>query len=76
MSDPCCSCSRDCVMRRVVPVMEQVYHARINVMEAPLIGCYPSESGGWFHAATRTTPAAPPHRQFALQHQPEQHRRV
>jgi predicted 2-oxoglutarate/Fe(II)-dependent dioxygenase YbiX len=56
---------RDCVMRRVVPVMEQVYHARINVMEAPLIGCYPSESGGWFRRHKDNTSSATAHRQFA-----------
>lgn len=57
---------RDCVMRRVVPVMEQVYHARINVMEAPLIGCYGSESGGWFRRHKDNTSSATAHRQFAL----------
>lgn len=56
---------RDCVMRRVVPVMEQVYHARINVMEAPLIGCYGSESGGWFRRHKDNTSSATAHRQFA-----------
>ena len=57
---------RDCVMRRVVPVMEQVYHARIKVMEAPLIGCYESASGGWFRRHRDNTSSATAHRQFAL----------
>lgn len=57
---------RDCVMRRVVPVMEQVYHARINVMEAPLIGCYEADSGGWFRRHRDNTSSATAHRQFAL----------
>ncbi|MGE0574581.1 2OG-Fe(II) oxygenase [Reyranella sp.] len=57
---------RDRVMRRVVPVMEQVYHARINVMEAPLIGCYGAESGGWFRRHRDNTSSATAHRQFAL----------
>jgi len=57
---------RDCVMHRVVPVMEQVYHTRINVMEAPLIGCYQSDSGGWFRRHKDNTSSATAHRQFAL----------
>jgi predicted 2-oxoglutarate/Fe(II)-dependent dioxygenase YbiX len=57
---------RDCLMRRVVPVMEQVYHARINVIEAPLIGCYESDSGGWFRRHKDNTSSATAHRQFAL----------
>jgi predicted 2-oxoglutarate/Fe(II)-dependent dioxygenase YbiX len=57
---------RDCLMRRVVPVMEQVYHARINVIEAPLIGCYEANSGGWFRRHKDNTSRATAHRQFAL----------
>ena len=57
---------RDCLMRRVVPVMEQVYHARVNVIEAPLIGCYESDSGGWFRRHKDNTSSATAHRQFAL----------
>ncbi|MFO1160015.1 MAG: 2OG-Fe(II) oxygenase [Reyranellaceae bacterium] len=57
---------RDTIMRRVVPVMEQVYHARINVLEAPLIGCYGSESGGWFRRHKDNTSSTTAHRQFAL----------
>jgi predicted 2-oxoglutarate/Fe(II)-dependent dioxygenase YbiX len=57
---------RDCLMRRVVPAMEQAFHARINVIEAPRIGCYDSESGGWFRSHRDNTSSYNAHRQFAL----------
>jgi predicted 2-oxoglutarate/Fe(II)-dependent dioxygenase YbiX len=57
---------RDCLMRRVVPVMEQAFHARINVIEAPLVGCYQSDAGGWFRRHRDNTSSATAHRQFAM----------
>jgi predicted 2-oxoglutarate/Fe(II)-dependent dioxygenase YbiX len=57
---------RDCVVRRVLPAMAQAFHARINVIEAPMIGCYPAASGGWFRAHRDNTSRFNAHRQYAL----------
>lgn len=57
---------RDCVVRRVLPPMQQAFHARINVIEAPLIGCYDVSSGGWFRAHRDNTSSHNAHRQYAL----------
>jgi predicted 2-oxoglutarate/Fe(II)-dependent dioxygenase YbiX len=56
---------RDCLVRRVVPAMVQAFHARINVIEAPLIGCYEA-GGGWFRRHRDNTSRHNTHRQFAL----------
>ncbi len=39
---------RDCLVRRVVPVIAQAFHTRIMVIETPIVGCYDADSGGWF----------------------------
>jgi predicted 2-oxoglutarate/Fe(II)-dependent dioxygenase YbiX len=57
---------RDCIVRRVLPAMTQAFHARINVIEAPMIGCYPAASGGWFRAHRDNTSRFNAHRQYAL----------
>jgi predicted 2-oxoglutarate/Fe(II)-dependent dioxygenase YbiX len=57
---------RDCIVRRVLPAMAQAFHARINVIEAPMIGCYPAASGGWFRAHRDNTSRFNAHRQYAL----------
>jgi len=57
---------RDCLVRRVVPAMTQAFHARINVIEAPRIGCYDATSGGWFRRHRDNTSSLNAHRQFAL----------
>jgi len=57
---------RDGVVRRVVPAMLQAFHSRIAVIEAPLVGCYDSASGGWFRRHRDNTSRATAHRQFAL----------
>jgi predicted 2-oxoglutarate/Fe(II)-dependent dioxygenase YbiX len=57
---------RDCIVRRVVPAMAQGFHARINVIEAPMIGCYSAASGGWFRAHRDNTSRFTAHRQYAL----------
>jgi hypothetical protein len=57
---------RDCLVRRVVPAMVQAFHARINVIEAPRIGCYDATSGGWFRSHRDNTSSFNAHRQFAL----------
>ncbi len=57
---------RDCVARRVVPVIAQAFHSRIMVIEAPIIGCYDVASGGWFRRHRDNTSRHSAHRQFAL----------
>jgi predicted 2-oxoglutarate/Fe(II)-dependent dioxygenase YbiX len=57
---------RDCIVRRILPAMAQAFHARINVIEAPMIGCYPAASGGWFRAHRDNTSRFNAHRQYAL----------
>jgi predicted 2-oxoglutarate/Fe(II)-dependent dioxygenase YbiX len=56
---------RDCLVRRVVPAMSQAFHARISVIEAPLVGCYEAGSG-WFRRHRDNTSSQNAHRQFAL----------
>ncbi len=57
---------RDCLVRRVVPVIAQAFHARIMVIETPIIGCYDAASGGWFRRHRDNTSRHTAHRQFAL----------
>lgn len=57
---------RDCLVRRVMPVIAQAFHARIMVIEAPIIGCYDAASGGWFRRHRDNTSRHTAHRQFAL----------
>jgi len=56
---------RDCLVRRVIPAMDQAFHARITVIEAPLIGSYDAGSG-WFRRHRDNTSSQNAHRQFAL----------
>ena len=56
---------RDCLVRRVMPAMFQAFHARINVIEAPLVGCYEAGSG-WFRRHRDNSSSQNAHRQFAL----------
>ncbi|HTR84038.1 MAG TPA: 2OG-Fe(II) oxygenase [Reyranella sp.] len=57
---------RDGIVRRIVPAMQQAFHARIAVIEAPLVGCYDATGGGWFRRHRDNTSRANAHRQFAL----------
>ena len=57
---------RDCLVRRVVPVIAQAFHTRIMVIETPIVGCYDVESGGWFRRHRDNTSVYTAHRQFAL----------
>lgn len=57
---------RDCLVRRVVPAIFQAFHTRINVIEAPRIGCYDVVSGGWFRGHRDNSSSHTAHRQFAL----------
>jgi hypothetical protein len=56
---------RDCLVRRVVPTILQAFHTRINVIEAPLIGCY-GAGDGWFRRHRDNTSRSNAHRQFAI----------
>ena len=57
---------RDCLVRRVVPAILQAFHIGILVIEAPMIGCYDADSGGWFRRHRDNTSAHTTHRQFAV----------
>jgi predicted 2-oxoglutarate/Fe(II)-dependent dioxygenase YbiX len=57
---------RDCLVRRVVPAILQAFHTRINVIEAPIVGCYDADAGGKFHRHRDNTSSHNAHRQFAL----------
>jgi predicted 2-oxoglutarate/Fe(II)-dependent dioxygenase YbiX len=57
---------RDCLVRRVAPMIHQAFHIQITVIEAPRIGCYDASSGGWFRRHRDNTSHATAHRQFAL----------
>jgi predicted 2-oxoglutarate/Fe(II)-dependent dioxygenase YbiX len=57
---------RDCLVRRVVPAILQAFHTRINVIEAPIIGCYDADAGGKFRRHRDDTSSHNAHRQFAL----------
>jgi predicted 2-oxoglutarate/Fe(II)-dependent dioxygenase YbiX len=57
---------RDCLVRRVMPAMLQAFHIQIEVIEAPMIGCYDAASGGWFRRHRDNTSSFTTHRQFAM----------
>jgi predicted 2-oxoglutarate/Fe(II)-dependent dioxygenase YbiX len=57
---------RDCLVRRVVPAILQAFHIGILVIEAPMIGCYDADEGGWFRRHRDNTSAHTAHRQFAV----------
>lgn len=57
---------RDCLVRRVAPMIHQAFQTQIMVIEAPRIGCYDASSGGWFRRHRDNTSHATAHRQFAL----------
>src|SRR5262249_6817143 len=56
---------RACLARRVVPAFFQASHARITVIEAPLVGCY-AAGDGWFRRHRDNTSRSNAHRQFAI----------
>src|SRR5262249_8434537 len=56
---------RDCLGRRVVRAIFQASHARITVIEAPLVGCY-AAGDGWFRRHRDNTSRSNAHRQFAI----------
>jgi len=57
---------RNCLVRRVVPAILRAFHISIMVIEAPIIGCYDSDSGGRFGRHRDNTSNYTAHRQFAL----------
>jgi len=57
---------RNGLVRRVVPAILRAFQTRIVQVELPRIGCYDSESGGWFRRHRDNTTPFTAHRQFAL----------
>lgn len=57
---------RDCLVRRVVPAIQRAFHARIMVIEAPIVGCYDAEACGRFGRHRDNTSSFTAHRQFAI----------
>lgn len=60
------SALRDSLVRRVMPAILQVFQTRIVQIELPRVGCYDTESGGWFRRHRDNTTPYTAHRQFAL----------
>jgi len=57
---------REALVRRISPLILQAFHTTINVLEAPVIGCYDTASGGWFRRHRDNTTPATANRQFAV----------
>ncbi|MBL6653977.1 MAG: 2OG-Fe(II) oxygenase [Reyranella sp.] len=57
---------RDRMVRRIVPAILRAFHVGINVIEAPIIGCYDADSGGRFGRHRDNTSSHTAHRQFAI----------
>ncbi|MBV8392698.1 MAG: 2OG-Fe(II) oxygenase [Alphaproteobacteria bacterium] len=57
---------QNALMRRVAPLIAQAFHTPIAVMEAPLIGCYDTASGGWFRRHRDNTTPMTANRQYAV----------
>lgn len=57
---------RNALTRRISPLIFQAFHTTINVMEAPVIGCYDTQSGGWFRRHRDNTTRNTANRQFAV----------
>ena len=57
---------RDALVRRISPLIFQAFHTTINVLEAPVVGCYDTESGGWFRRHRDNMTRMTANRQFAV----------
>jgi predicted 2-oxoglutarate/Fe(II)-dependent dioxygenase YbiX len=57
---------REALVRRLSPPILQAFHTTINVMEAPVIGCYDTDSGGWFRRHRDNLTPMTANRQFAV----------
>ena len=57
---------RDALVRRISPLIFQAFHTTINVLEAPVVGCYDTESGGWFRRHRDNMTRMTANRQFAI----------
>ncbi|HEY2870869.1 MAG TPA: 2OG-Fe(II) oxygenase [Reyranella sp.] len=57
---------RNGLVRRVVPAILRAFQTRIVQIELPRVGCYDSESGGWFRRHRDNTTPFTAHRQLAL----------
>lgn len=54
------------LIRRLSPLILQAFHTTINVMEAPVVGCYDEASGGWFRRHRDNNSPMTANRQFAV----------
>ena len=57
---------RTALTRRISPLIFQSFHTTINIMEAPVVGCYDTETGGWFRRHRDNMTRATANRQFAV----------
>ncbi|HTR86389.1 MAG TPA: 2OG-Fe(II) oxygenase [Reyranella sp.] len=57
---------QNALVRRVSPLILQAFHTPINVIEAPVVGCYDVDSGGWFRRHRDNTTPMTANRQFAV----------
>jgi predicted 2-oxoglutarate/Fe(II)-dependent dioxygenase YbiX len=57
---------RDSLVKRVMPAILQAFQVRIVQIELPRVGCYDSETGGWFRRHRDNTTPYTAHRQFAM----------
>jgi predicted 2-oxoglutarate/Fe(II)-dependent dioxygenase YbiX len=57
---------RDCLVRRVLPMILLAFQTRIVQIELPRVGRYDTEEGGWFHRHRDNTTPYTAHRQFAI----------
>jgi predicted 2-oxoglutarate/Fe(II)-dependent dioxygenase YbiX len=67
VDDPALSARvRNGLTRRLSPLILQAFHITTTVMEAPVIGCYDQQSGGWFRRHRDNTTRMTANRQFAV----------
>lgn len=57
---------RTALVRRISPLILQAFHTPINVIEAPVVGSYDVDSGGWFRRHRDNTTPMTANRQFAV----------
>jgi hypothetical protein len=54
------------LMGRIAHLIQQVFHTKITVFEAPVVGGYDETSGGWFRRHRDNTTPMTANRQFAV----------
>jgi predicted 2-oxoglutarate/Fe(II)-dependent dioxygenase YbiX len=57
---------RERIGRRVLPEIRKAFNARMTEMEAPRVGCYAAEDGGWFRRHRDNMTQFTAHRLFAM----------